>query len=660
MPLPPPDHPDTVRSARNPARVLLDSPLAAASRAKVYRRTRRPMRERALRIFSMVGTILVHLLFLIVFVFGPPYELPPPRELPLLPVQVRLIETPPPPPLPPPVRGTPPRQIGPRHQGHATRAVANAEHSANVESSEASSPPASSPPTPTLAQAAKPKAPARKGPAAPKPPVSLPHPAPTPTLQPVPLSGEPPTVSLPTPTVQAPVPPKFQPESVRRPQLEGNRPMPPPASLALPELPPQSPPPIAAPSIALNTEVPKTSAPASVTPARPQQPAAPPVPDLQAVPLPAQPSPTVNLQTQLSPPAPSVPREMPQLQAPAIEVAEAQLEALPLASNDAPRVESHAPTVKIDVADKSPRTDVQPSIQRPQLSAPDSTAASASSPKSSPSDASTRSAATDAASKPAVSNSASRPGTTDSGRDVSTAPDATPQGSDNATPGEPEGALAPSGQQSSQANGQPSKAGQGSNKGTAGKNPPGGQPGGNQPGAEQGATHGQPGSYVQLKPTGDTNIMAHGVPNIGYKATRFDQDWTPEGESSVDTALRHAVEKTTVKHTFHLPRGIRVECAVMPLLPMSLLGCHNPDPPPKPVDPKVYERMHLAPASPLAPPAPAASSAPAPMIKVDNSAECAAARVAGGPPPPGCEGILLPVKPASSSSSWVPASDQFH
>jgi hypothetical protein len=51
------------------------------------------------------------------------------------------------------------------------------------------------------------------------------------------------------------------------------------------------------------------------------------------------------------------------------------------------------------------------------------------------------------------------------------------------------------------------------------------------------------------------------------------------------------------------------------------------------------------------------------MVRFDNSAECAAARVAGSPPPPGCEGIVLPVKPAapaSSSSSWVPASDQFH
>ncbi|MGB5852533.1 MAG: hypothetical protein WBG85_09600, partial [Rhodanobacter sp.] len=60
-------------------------------------------------------------------------------------------------------------------------------------------------------------------------------------------------------------------------------------------------------------------------------------------------------------------------------------------------------------------------------------------------------------------------------------------------------------------------------------------------------------------------------------------------------------------------------------------------------------------------PAPATS---APMVKFDNAAECAAARVAGGPLPPGCASELPPATPvrlpAPASSSWVPASDQFH
>jgi hypothetical protein len=52
------------------------------------------------------------------------------------------------------------------------------------------------------------------------------------------------------------------------------------------------------------------------------------------------------------------------------------------------------------------------------------------------------------------------------------------------------------------------------------------------------------------------------------------------------------------------------------------------------------------------------------MVKYDNAAECAAARVAGGPLPPGCASDLplaAPVRlPAAASSSWVPAGDQFH
>jgi len=471
-------------------------------------------------------------------------------------------------------------------------------------------------------------------------------------------------VTLPTLAVQPPVPPKFQPEAVRKPQLEGNRPMPPPPSLALPEVPPQAAPPITVSSIALATEVPKSSAPASVTPARAQLPAAPPVPELQPVPLPAQPSPSVNMQAQLSVPTPTVPIEKPQVQAPAVEVAEAELEAVPLAPPAPAQVEPQAPSAKVEVAKAAQQTDVQPSIERPQLSAPPAVAAATAPapPATSP--------PTESPSPAATEQVASSPAEGNSGHDVSRAPDATPQGSDLATPGKPEGVVAaPESASTGMAAAQPVVR-PGSEQGRNGKQPgrdqPGqGRPGGEQPGAEEGKPQGALGSYVQLKPRGDTEIMRHGTPNIGYKPTRFEQDWAPEGESSIDTALRRAVEKTTVSHTFRLPRGVRVECAVKPLLPIALLGCANPDPPAKPVDSQVYERLHLAPANPVATPAPAASrAAPAPMVSFDNSAECAAARVAGGPPPPGCEGITLPVKPAApaptSSTSWVPASDQFH
>ncbi|KZC30350.1 hypothetical protein RhoFW510R10_02485, partial [Rhodanobacter sp. FW510-R10] len=487
------------------------------------------------------------------------------------------------------------------------------------------------------------------------PPVSLPQPAPTPELQPVPLAGEPPAVTLPTPVLQPPVPPKYQPESVRRPQLEGNRAMPPPPSLALPELPPQAAPPIAVSSIALDTEVPRSAAPASVTPARAELPVAPPVPELQPVPLPAQAAPSVNLQAQLSAPAPTVPNEKPQVQAPAIEVAEAELEAVPLAPAAPAKIQPQAASEKVKVTEATRETAIRPSIARPQSSAPPMVAATMQAAPGAPPAAGPPASAAEPS---AAEQAAPTPAEADRGRDVSRAPDATAQGSDFATPGAV--AAAPAAGSTGTASAPPAaKPGNGKPQGQGI-----GQPGGEQPGAAQGERQGEPGGYVQLKPRGDTEIMRHGAPNIGYQPTRFDQDWAPQGESSIDTALRRAVEKTKVSHTFHLPRGVRVKCTVMPLLPVALFGCDNPDPPAKPVDPKVYDRLHLAPANPPASPASVAGhTAPVPTVKFDNSAECATARIAGGPPPPGCEGIVLPVKraaPAPSSSSWVPASDQFH
>jgi len=642
---------------------MLNSPLAAASRARVYhQRTRQRPRERGLHAIAAIGALLVHIVFLFSFVLGPAYEVKLLPESKQQFLQVRLIEPSEPPP-PPPVRGTPPKEHGPRHQGRSSQPSPSSERSAYMQVAVAAAPaPATA--TPVLAKVAKPHAPTPKPKAAPPPPVSLPKPAPTPELQSIPLASEAPPVVLPTPTLQPPVPPKFQPESVRKPQLEGNQPLPPPASLALPEVPPQSLPPISVSSIALNAEVPKTAAPVSVAPAHAEMPAAPPLPELQPIPLPAQPSPSVNLQTSMSVPTPTVPNEKPQVQAPAIEVAEAELEAVPLTPAPPAHTEAQAPSVKIEVADTARTPAIQPSIERPQLSKP--VAITTAAPTTTTASKPAQSSSPAAIEQPASHETNPSPGDLSSGRDVSRAPNATPQGSDTATPGEPNGVVAaPEADTGKSTAAVSPKTGQGSDKGGAGKQQGTGQPGGNQPGADQGEKHGELGGYVQLKPRGDTSIMSHGTPNIGYQATRFDRDWTPEGESSIDTALRHAVEKTTVKHTFHLPRGVRVECAVMPLLPMSLFGCKNPDPPAKPLDAKVYERLHLAPANPVASPAPAASSAaPTPMIKFDNSAECAAARVAGGPPPPGCEGIVLPVKPsgapASSSSSWVPASDQFH
>ncbi|KRE90769.1 hypothetical protein ASG87_01140 [Frateuria sp. Soil773] len=642
--------------ANAPAVVVLPSPREAAQRALVYRRRRREQpRERLLRVGAIAGALLVHLVFLFGAVLGSAYELEQPPERPAEALQVRLIDKPEPPP-PPPVRGTPPKRVGPTHRGSVAsaprRAVARAAASVGAELA-----PVPTPDKPVIAPTLQPATIKVAAVAAPPPPVSLPKPKPTPEMAPIPLAGEPPQIVLETPPAAKPVPPRFQPEPARKPQLEGTRPLPTPPSLAMPAVPAQAVPAIAPPSIALDTTPPVSAAPPSATPlARPEPPTVPAPAQMEAIPLPAQPAPQVDLQPQPSVPAPSVPRVQPQVQAPVIQVAEPQLAAVPLAPRDeAPRQAApQAPSFDTS-AIKAPAPS-RPELARPQLSEAARPSAAAAEPSASE--------AAEAAATPDESNAAQP---RDSGRadDVSRAPDATPQGSDTATPGQAEGSVA----STEAANGKPSQTapGKGKDRGAQGE----GRQGTPQPGAARGETQGRLGSYVQLKPRGDAEIMEHRAPNIGYKPTRFEGDWTPEGESTIDTALRRAVEKTTVSHTFHLPRGVRLKCKVTPLFPLALLGCGNGDPPPKPVDDKVYERMYMAPANPLAPPAPAATaSAPAPAapIRLDNSAECAAARVSGGPLPPGCEAppgaAPVPARPARapspSSSSWVPASDQFH
>ena len=673
MPLPPSDRP-----VRRPV-VMLESPREAAERARVYRRrTRQKPRDRWLRAIALSGSLLLHLAVLVGAVLGPAYVPEPPPERPGDALQVRFIEKkkeePPP---PPPVRGTPPKQRGPVHRGSAAR-VAVRTRSATVATPALPAVPAAEPiPVPTVQPpvidiAKRTSVPApQKVVTAPPPPLTLPAPAPTPDIAPVPLAGEPPSITLDTPPVAKPVPPAFQPEPPRKPQLEGNRPIPPPASLAMPELPAQSAPALAPPTVALDARVPLTAAPPSVVLARPQAAAAaPPVPELQVVPLPAQAAPQVNLQPQISAPTPIVvATERPQVQAPAVTVApvEPQLEAVPVAplapslieqprapAPAAPKLDTPAPRVAITVA----RPVVTPEASA-AAATPTPTPAAAAQPSKASAAAEQANASSETASAPQTTESRPADQASAAGeRDVSTAPDATPKGSDTATPGSPAGQeQAPAlaiGQDGSIALPAPGQGAGKASEGSAAGN------------AATDAASGQPGDYIQLKPHGDVQIMEHRAPNIGYKPTRFEQDWAPEGESAIDTALRHAVEKTTVKHTFHLPRGVRIECAAMPLFPMALFGCHNPDPLAKAVEPEIYQRLNL-PSAPLAPPpAPAASvaKAPAAPILLDNTVQCANARVAGGPLPPGCTSAVstppkAPLGPARSSSSWVPASDQF-
>jgi hypothetical protein len=629
--------------------VTLPSPKSAAESAAVYRRrrTERP-RDRWLRVLALAIALAVHLVFLFGAILGPAYEMEDLNdEAP--PLVVRLIEKPKEePPPPPPVRGTPPKQVGPVHKGSAT----NEPHTARQSSSstrtnnDLAPVPVPAMQTPVVTDVPKASAPKPEVTAAPLPPVTVPKPAPTEQLQPVPSAPEPPQVALETPAVDKPVPPKFQPEPVRKPQAEGNQPLPPPASMAITELPAQSAPQVAPPTVAMEKAVPSESRPSLAPVPRPETPAAPPEPELQAVPLPAHAAPTVNLQPQPSTVAPVVPREQPKIESPAIRVAdEPQLEAVPLPPNPQPSLE-HPQAPKLDVvAPKAIALDNKPSIERPQLSeTPAEATPTKSEAASSAANVSSQSAASAQAN---ASANASNRSSSESGE--SSAPNATPQGSRSGAPGQPNGV-----EQS------PSVAG---GKGLNLSLPPGQGNGSNAAGAKgEGEQEGVVGSYVQLKPHGNTEIMSHGTPNIGYKPTRFEKDWTPEGESSIDTALRHAVEKTTMRHTFNLPRGVRVECVVMPLFPMALFGCGDGNPPPQPVDEVVYDKMKLAPTHPLVPPPPQSGAPTMATVKLDNAAQCSAARVSGGPMPPGCpaDTITLPAGPARSSTTWVPASDQFH
>jgi hypothetical protein len=654
MPLPP--DPNTPRRpAQRPSQILLNSPLATASRLRIQR-ARRGEQPRVLwrRVLAVVGSLLVHVFFLFAFILGPAWEPPPPGEVAPAQLQARFIEVPDLAPPPPP-KGEPPRQAGPVHQGHAAanpgashRAAAAARHAARA---------------PVVAARAAAVPPAKAA-AAPVPPPSVPQPAPTPQLQPVPLANQPPPVNLPKPVLQPPVPPKFQPQPVRPPQAEGNQPMLPPPSLALPTLPAQAPPAIAPPSVALDRVAPNTAAPAIAQPMHVDLPAAPPAPELQAVPLPAQATPQVSLQASPSPPVPNVPRHLPKLQAPApVEAPEEQpLAAIPQAAPAAPSV-TPTPKATLEIAGDQSLTRINQPV--PVALSPAEGEPVATSAASAPAPA-TASAANEAAGK---AGETATP-------DVSTAPNASPQGSDNARPGEPQGVDNTTETATVHGNGPPASHGLG--HATAGKP---GKGEGEQQGSHEGAgadgaaagtqPPGQaPGNvpeYVQLKPTGDTTVMRHQIKGVDYKPTRFDPYWTPDGESSVDTALRHAAEKTTLQHTFHLPRGIRIKCKVMPLVPVALLGCGGADPPPAPVAQKVYDQLNLPAVAggsvPSVPPAPATSAAAPAHVALDNSVQCAEARVAGGPLPPGCpptEPVVKRYVPAPSSSSWVPASDQFH
>ncbi|WP_243039172.1 hypothetical protein [Dyella sedimenti] len=130
--------------------------------------------------------------------------------------------------------------------------------------------------------------------------------------------------------------------------------------------------------------------------------------------------------------------------------------------------------------------------------------------------------------------------------------------------------------------------------------------------------------YVQRGPQGDGKLMQHSSP-VTYQPTRFDKDWKEGGGSAIDDALKRAVDKTTVQHTFHLAPGVRIHCGIS--LAALAGGCGG-DPPPQPTSKSRDMRLNMAPASTLAP------GTPAP--KPPSEDECIAIYRADKPLPQGC------------------------
>lgn len=130
--------------------------------------------------------------------------------------------------------------------------------------------------------------------------------------------------------------------------------------------------------------------------------------------------------------------------------------------------------------------------------------------------------------------------------------------------------------------------------------------------------------YVQQMPQDAAKVMQHSSP-ITYNPTRFEKDWHKSGGSSVDDALKKAVDSTTVDHTFHIAPGVRIHCAISFA---ALSGGCGGDPPPPPPSNDGDMRMSMAPASSLAPGTPQA-----PTHSID---ECIAIYRAQKPLPYGC------------------------
>jgi hypothetical protein len=123
---------------------------------------------------------------------------------------------------------------------------------------------------------------------------------------------------------------------------------------------------------------------------------------------------------------------------------------------------------------------------------------------------------------------------------------------------------------------------------------------------------------------------------VPYEPTRFNKDWAPLNESlgakTVGRAFDKAVEATTLKKTVKLPGGIKLHCAISPLLLLAA-GCKGDEPPPPPKNDNDI-RLSMPPAETL-------TGKKVPIPKPGSSAAPAASSAA---------------KPASSASAPASAS----
>lgn len=107
----------------------------------------------------------------------------------------------------------------------------------------------------------------------------------------------------------------------------------------------------------------------------------------------------------------------------------------------------------------------------------------------------------------------------------------------------------------------------------------------------------QSNGQIRLPPSPPTSAPVYRAPElhgsqiyngkspITYKPTIFNKSWAPINQSlgarTVGRAFDKAVDKTTVQKTVTLPGGIKVHCAVSPLVLFLGCGPSAPQPPPK-------------------------------------------------------------------------------